>query len=145
MNVTTILAILKTYSKEEADKARDDAGLQPGKYEVDALVRIKGRLSVGANYESPNVMKLCPWTLFKIALSKCNAATAESIAEEALAALDAGTKVETDEIKRSVNRLCERMKRETITPCRGAVRFDGTAEEANVLRPEVILELAGAE
>jgi hypothetical protein len=145
MNVTTLLAILKTFSKEEADEARDAAGLQPGKYEVDALVRIKGRLSVGTNYDADNVMKLCPWRLFKIALSKCNAATAESIAEEALAALDAGTPIDTEEVKNSVNRLCNRLKRRTLTPCKGAVRFDGTAEEANVLRPEVILELAEAE
>lgn len=117
------LAIIKAFNENAASLVRDE--VDPGKFMVDALVRLKGTLQVGEDHTATLPQKLCPWTLLQIALSKMNDATADTVIDEGIIAVREGRKVETEGIKAKIGRKAAAALEETRSIRKGQVKFLG--------------------
>jgi len=110
-----VFALSKLIAGKEASAARNN--MVSGKHEVDMLVRVRGGMKVGEDFQKtqPNTID---WTgLFAIALSKLNGVTVEALVEE----FDKAGKVDVKAIKDAAQSKIDALKAKTEITARGVV------------------------
>jgi hypothetical protein len=118
--------------KDKASKAASK-DIEPGRYDVDLIVRVLGSFSKGEDFQQ-NLTAKINWQLgLALALSKVNKETRDSIIADMLAAMSNGG--ESDEhkalaaqIKAEIQPKLDELKGETKTTMSGKVTTDLTAE-----------------
>ncbi len=128
MRPEVVLALAKMLTDKVVDDARDLIA-EGHAYDVEAVIHVRGMLSVGEATLTKQVNKLNPYVLMQVALSKLNGVSVESFVEEVLAlqARNIPGK-ETPEfvaIKLSVSAAMEKLTAGVTQRRRGAVAFDG--------------------
>lgn len=128
-NFTTI-ALTKAVKAKEAKSAR--AELEPGEYEIDRLVYLKGQLTIGNDTEKAATSSI-PWIAIAARLLKRMGATEGaardmlfSVAKEAINSKEdlVGFETEIAQLKREIASKLPKMH------VKGAVKFSGTVEDA---------------
>jgi hypothetical protein len=76
------LALGKGIKTTEIKKASDE--LQAGTYQVDQIVRVRGTVTKGEDYEQIVHMTIPHWKIISVLFSKVNDATMESVIREAV-------------------------------------------------------------
>jgi len=116
----------KGRKKDQEPVLRD--AIAPGTYDVDATLRILGRVTVGDDYDQRIVQSMCPLRLLAVALNKLNGVSVESLVEEALSTdpkeLPEGVLGE-NEIKARVAAAMEALKGTTVKSCKGKITVKG--------------------
>lgn len=121
------LALAKAYTDSKAKEIREQ--VSPGKFEVDATIKIHGTLTVCEDHEAANVQKCCPWTLALIALNKLNPETREFVINEALVFIKSGIQLEhLDALKKHTAKLAEKVLGATVETRKGVAKFSGCVE-----------------
>jgi hypothetical protein len=131
LNTTAVAKVIKDKALKEAR-----ATLMVGTHEVDTVVRIKGTITVGEDYEERIVGKADAWTLLEVALSKLNGVTVEMLVREALN----GT-INTETVKAQAEQAMETVKEATLTICKGKVT---TKLEAEFFNTSAAMKIAAA-
>lgn len=104
--------------------------VEPGEYEVDFLVRVQGSIRVGEDYEARQPQKANPWKLLRVALSKLNSATVDTIVQEALSGkYDDDDSWVKDQAKEAIARLTEDTVVKKRGPVTGSVHVEGVGME----------------
>jgi len=136
-----VLALAKAVSTAALKAARD--GVEPGAYDVDLLVRVRGGIKVGEDYEQSLTQKVKPVDLWLATLDLLAEHVTESlirrIAERA-ASGDAGRSIRREENLKAATESALALVREvTRSTCKGKVTTALTAEtvEADVEAPRV--------
>jgi hypothetical protein len=121
------LALCKAYAEKAQKEIREQ--VDPGKYEVDTMIKIHGTLTVCEDHEAINVQKVCPWTLALIALNKLNVETRNLVIDEALVFVKSGIKLEAlDDLKKHTLRQAEKLLGSTVETRKGVAKFSGCVE-----------------
>ena len=80
MDNASIVAIAKGIKSAVVSKASD--GLEAGTYNIDTLVRVKGTVTKGADFDQVQHMKVDQWGLIAVLLSKVNGVTIDAVVNE---------------------------------------------------------------
>lgn len=120
------LAIAKAFNEKATKEIRER--VDPGKYVIDGLVRLKGTLSVGEDTTATNPQKLCLLTALTLAFSKLNATTRQAVLDEVVSAFNEERAIDTDEVSKSIEKAVARMVAKTEAPRKGAARYVGDVE-----------------
>ena len=120
MNNTTItpalvLAIAKGLSTEDVKVASEEVGV--GVHEIDALVRLKGTVKKGEDYEQVVHMKVPHWDVIEVLFSKVNGVTMESVIREAMDL----PKDRVKSVKKQAEEACKIIKNGAKQTCSGNV------------------------
>jgi hypothetical protein len=108
----------------------------PGKYDIDAIIRVNGTVRIGEDYDQRVVAKADPWSLLAVALNKLNNVTLDSIVREA-------EEVDGSDIKTSVDKAIEQIKKPTKTKAKGKVTAVLTFESVEpVVAEQTAIETA---
>jgi len=114
MNEALKVAISKSVKTETLD---------PGEYKVDALVRIKGTVKKGEDYDSAVYQSIPFDQLFAVAMSKLNGVTVESIVKAALA-----DETDSSAVKDAVKDAIAKLTEKSVKRCSGKTTAKVTAE-----------------
>lgn len=104
---------------KSSDAVRDDVA--PGTYDVDAIVHVKGTLTVGEDFTRQQVNKIDPWSMIAVLLDKVNGVTMEAVAKEAQDLLDndEGFADHAKDLKKRTDKSVAGLKEATRAPARG--------------------------
>ena len=105
-------------SKFSIGRVRDE--VEPGEYDVNVLVRVKGSVKVGEDYSQRIVAAANPWKLLAVALSKLNGVTVDSIVREAEA-----NGLDDKAVKTQADAAIQTIKEPTERTCSGKVTAKG--------------------
>jgi len=131
MNNEQIIAVAKAVK----DKVAKEAGktIEPGRYEVDLLVRVLGSFTKGEDFEQKLTAKINYALLAALALSKVNQGTREAIVNDFIMAMGrADTSPEhtklIDQLKDAVQPKLNEIKDMTTTKMTGKITTNLTTE-----------------
>lgn len=128
-------------AKAVKDKLAKEAskGLNPGTYQVDAVVRIIGTFTKGKDYETLVPSKI-PWpVLCALLASKLNQTTLDSVMAEFGGALGSGDLAKLGEgIKEKAQAVVNEVKGQTRTTATGKIKASLVAEPVAVTAAERI-------
>jgi len=125
MNAVITAAVAAVVKEKQASEAKKS--LEPGRYEVDAIVHVQGDLTKGADYEQKVSDKLTvDWKLLAAMFAnKLNKETRNMVAEDFIRAMDHPEELAelTEEIKVNVERKIGKIKNaaERVVKCSGKV------------------------
>lgn len=115
-----ILALVATRrAAERAIQEADD--LEPGTYEIDRLLRIRGRLRKGEPFSQALPHKACPWTLLKLALENLLPDERERIVQAGIRASLLAEKPDVEDLQAVVRAHAARLAGATVTVMSGRV------------------------
>lgn len=119
-----LLAAAKYFNKKRTDLVRDK--VQPGEYEVDALVHIEAVMTVKEDYAASQVNKLCPWLLLQLAWNRMPEHVRNACLREAMAIYSGEMeRPDTTELKTRTQLAAARANQEVDTVKRGSVIVEG--------------------
>jgi len=110
MNAVEAVALSKFKLNGERDQ------VEPGEYDINMIVRVRGSVKVGEDYEQNVVASAEPWALLAVALSKLNGTTISSIVREA-----ENGGIDSEAVKREANAAIQTIKEKTKRPMKGKV------------------------
>lgn len=131
MESTEIVAVAKVIKDKVAKEANKE--VEPGRYDVDLLVRVFGSFTKGEDFEQKLTAKINFTLLAALALSKVNAETRERIVEDFIMAMGRSETSEEhtkliNQIKDEIQPKLNEIKEMTVTKMTGKVTTDLTAE-----------------
>ena len=113
-NVQTV-AIAKSVKDATAKVA--SAGVAVGEYDLDFTVRVKGKVTKGADYDQEIVAKVDFALLAAVLLGKVNGVTMDSVIADYLNADPA----QIDDLKLKAAEAIQKVKAATVTRCQGKI------------------------
>ena len=131
MNSEQTIAIAKAVKDKVSKEASKD--IDPGRYDVDLLVRVLGSFTKGEDFEQKLTNKI-NWQLgFALALSKVNDETRNKIVADFLSAIGNGKespehKKLADQVKEEIQPKLDELKGTTMTTMNGKITTDLTTE-----------------
>jgi hypothetical protein len=121
---TVLLAAAKGFTDKMVDTLRDEATI--GVHEVDAVLNIKGSITIHPDYVQTQVNKVCPWTFLQVAWNKMPEHVRAACVREVQEVLD-GTRPapELNELKALTKAAVSRVKINVSQTSRGPTKFNG--------------------
>lgn len=111
---------------KDADSIR--ASVEPGEYDLDTVVRIRGKLVVAPDTKAKTPTAV-PWQkVAALLFSKLNGVTVESVLEEVLSGA-ASLAAAVEEVDARAKEAVERLVASTEQPRKGAVKLRAEVEE----------------
>jgi hypothetical protein len=131
MENTQIVAIAKAVKEKVLKDASRE--VDPGRYDVDLLVRVLGSFTKGEDFEQKITAKINYTLLSALALSKVNKETRDSIVEDFIMAMGRSeTSPEhsklIDQVKDEIQPKLNEIKEMTVTTMTGKITTDLTTE-----------------
>lgn len=131
MEPTQTVAVAKAVKEKVLKTATKE--IDPGRYDVDLMVRVLGSFTKGEDFEQRLTNKI-NWQLgFALALSKVNDETRNKIVGDFLAAMSNGEESEehkklADQIKTEIQPKLDELKGTTMSTMTGKITTDLTTE-----------------
>lgn len=120
------LALAKLYNKDRADDVR--SRVEPGVYEIDATIKLEGRLTVHKDHMAENHQRLNPLLLIAILLDGVPRQVRNARIREAVGRLAAGETPDISEIKAETEEAVRVLMEATSEPRKGKAIYTGDAE-----------------
>lgn len=124
------LALVKLFSKDEADLIRD--GVAQGEFIINTTVNIRGVLKVGKDYMAKNHQRLNPLQLIALLLDGMPKQVRDARVREAVARLARGEAPDTSDLKATTDAAVEELMTATEALARGKTSFAGAIEIVEV-------------
>jgi hypothetical protein len=143
INALIKIALAKGIKASDVKDASNELGA--GEHHIDTLVRVKGTLKKGDDYEQVQHMKVDQWGMIAVLLSKLNGVTVESVVRE----INGVDKDAVTLIKKQAQEAMDKVKAPASVMTSGkvttALTFEAITDKVELAKEAVVEEVEEAE